>query len=131
MNIDAVHPGQRVIYRRLIDGKQHDAVVIGKTGERVIIRVRGQESVVRVLPRRLEPHPGFIVSSDNMLEIGAEIRNPAKWAAMQIVKAGRPDMICGEAMDMIEEVVNRAIAADRTFRREQWDQHGDRITTAT
>lgn len=47
--------------------------------------------------------------SENIVEIYAESKHPAKWAAMQIVKAGRPTMTCGEAMDMIERVVNEAI----------------------
>ena len=47
--------------------------------------------------------------SENLLEIGAEVLHPAKWAAMQLVKGGRPDMTAGEAFDMIEATVTRAI----------------------
>lgn len=47
--------------------------------------------------------------STNIVEMYAESKHPAKWAAMQIVKEGRPSMTCGEAMDMIERVVGEAI----------------------
>lgn len=49
------------------------------------------------------------IESTNLVEIMAEKNDPAKWAALQIIKGGRPDMTCGEAMDMIEVIVNRAI----------------------
>ena len=49
------------------------------------------------------------IESTNLVEIMAEKTDPAKWAALQIIKDGRPDMTCGEAMDMIEAIVNRAI----------------------
>lgn len=51
----------------------------------------------------------FPPDNDNLLEAGAELRDPAKWAAMQIVKGGRRDMSGAEAFDLIESTVRRAI----------------------
>lgn len=48
--------------------------------------------------------------SENLVEIAAEIRDPATWAAMQIVKGGRPDMTGEEAFAMIEDVFRHALA---------------------
>ena len=53
------------------------------------------------------------VHSETVLEMAAE-RDPAKWAAMQIIKGGRPDMTCGEAADLIERIVRQAIAMNTT-----------------
>jgi hypothetical protein len=47
--------------------------------------------------------------SSNMLEIAAESIDPAKWAAMMIVKGGNPQMSCGEAMDLIEGTIRHAM----------------------
>ena len=55
------------------------------------------------------------IESTNLVEIMAEKTDPAKWAALQIIKDGRPDMTCGEAMDMIEAIVNRAIELSRNI----------------
>lgn len=48
------------------------------------------------------------IQSETVLEMAAE-RDPAKLAAMQIIKGGRPDMTCGEAADLIERIVRKAI----------------------
>jgi hypothetical protein len=47
-------------------------------------------------------------TSDNLIEMAME-RNPAQWAAYQIAAKGSGCKTVGEAMDMIEAIVNEAI----------------------
>ena len=51
---------------------------------------------------------GHAVSS-NLLEIAAEQRDPAKWAAMMLTKSFHPSMNVGEAMDLIEGTLRHAL----------------------
>jgi len=47
--------------------------------------------------------------STNLLEVYAEQADPAKWAAIQIVKGGRDISTVAEAFAMIEKIVAEAI----------------------
>jgi len=47
--------------------------------------------------------------STNLLEVFAEQSDPAKWAAIQIVKGGRNITTVAEAFAMIESIVAEAI----------------------
>ncbi len=58
------------------------------------------------------------IQSENLLEIAAEIMDPAHWAAMQILKGGRPDMTQGEAMKMIEQIVRQSWEMEERRRKE-------------
>ena len=51
--------------------------------------------------------------SDTLIEIGLEMTDPARWAAHQIATKGHGCKTVGEAMDMIEKIVQRAIALDK------------------
>jgi hypothetical protein len=50
--------------------------------------------------------------SENLLEMALESQ-PARWAAQQLVKAGRPDMTAGEAVDRIEAIFEKALVLAR------------------
>ncbi len=47
--------------------------------------------------------------STNLIEMATELRDPAKWAAIQIVKGGRHDMTTEQAFGMIEDICRQAI----------------------
>lgn len=47
--------------------------------------------------------------STNLLEVSAENMEPAKWAAMMILKGTNPQMTTGEAMDLIEGTIRHAL----------------------
>lgn len=52
-------------------------------------------------------------SSDNLLEMAME-QNPAKWAAYQIAAKSRPEIkTIGQAMEMMEGIIQQAIEMDR------------------
>ena len=51
-------------------------------------------------------------TSENLIEIAME-RDPARWAAYQIAAKGKDCKTVGEAMDMIEAIVNEAIRMAR------------------
>lgn len=54
-------------------------------------------------------------SSDNMIEMIYE-STPAKWAALQISTKGYGCKTVGEAMAMVEAIVQKAIEMDRSQR---------------
>jgi hypothetical protein len=56
--------------------------------------------------------PGSVprASSDTLIEIHMELTDPAKWAAHQISTKSYGIKTVGEAMDMIEAIVNEAIS---------------------
>ena len=68
------------------------------------------EIIRRCHANRALPQPP---QSDNLLEIAALGMDPPMWAALQIIKAGRPTMTQGEAIDLIVATVRKAIETDR------------------
>ena len=48
--------------------------------------------------------------SETLVEMAAEMTDPAKWLAMMLVKGGRPKMSAEEAFAMIEGLCRHAIA---------------------
>lgn len=60
--------------------------------------------------------------SSNLLEIAAEQRDPAKWAAIMITKGGNPAMTCGEAMDLIEGTLRHALELMLDEQKRQCDE---------
>lgn len=68
--------------------------------------------------------------SDNLIEIAAEILDPAEWLAMQMVKGGRGCKTQGEAMDMVRVACKHAIELSNKKYRDAcevliaWGDHG-------
>lgn len=60
--------------------------------------------------------------SSNLLEIAAEQRDPAKWAAMMITKGGNPQMTTGEAMELIEGTLRYALELMLDEQKRQCDE---------
>ena len=47
--------------------------------------------------------------SSNLIEIAAEQRDPAKWAALMLSKGGNPATSVGDAMDLVEGTLRHAL----------------------
>lgn len=72
------------------------------------------------------PKPGPC-ESESAIEMALEIRDPAKWLALQMVKAGRDYKNTGEAMDAIEATARKAIELATADLRRQLAQRDETI----
>lgn len=68
--------------------------------------------------------------SSNLLEIAAEQRDPAKWAAMMIIKGSNPQMTSGEAMNLIEGTLRHALELMMEEQKRQCNEQRAKIGQA-
>jgi len=68
--------------------------------------------------------------SSNLIEITAEIRDPAKWAALMLNKPNSPLMTMGDAIDLIEGTLRHALALMLEAERRECDRRRAEIGDA-
>jgi len=68
--------------------------------------------------------------SSNLLEIAAEQRDPAKWAAMMITKGSNPQMTVDEAQDLIEGTLRHALRLMLDEQRRKCDEERAKLGEA-
>lgn len=68
--------------------------------------------------------------SSNLIEVAAEQRDPAKWAALMLSKPNSPLMTVGDAMDFVEGTLRHALALMLEAERRECDRRRAEIGEA-